>query len=219
MIAWTGLMAEYKDDDIKATIERGAHTSGLEVFRLWWTDYVVNEWQEDFPTYHLALKRLAHLLIALTTESKSFDEGYLAFIGAELGYDDTFAWRCRDYIRALTERGYPCRVEDVGGGILVVEATSIDGRTITWADTSDLSARVGFYAAHLMASGEQCAMLEWPEETELTERHGTQVADLLDHLWVVAQEIVAPHTHDFPTDIENPWCRICGARKADAAVV
>lgn len=209
-VNWMKVLSTYIDDEMSAEIVKGDGPWG-EVYRLAWNDHVANDWHEDFPTYTLARKRLAHLIIALTTDTQMFDEPYSTFIGAELGYHEGFEWVNRDFIATLRKRGYEARAINEAVGMMV-ETHDHDRRITVWADTLDGVARVGFYASHQLTSSGEGAMIYWTGEDVLKPAHADQIADLLDVVGVVVDEALDPHTHTYgPADASA--CLICGVRK------
>lgn len=70
-------LVSYSNADFRAEI-----TDTGEGFRLWWTDHVVNEWEESYPDLSAAVGRLA-LLIAAAHSDRFFSgqppEWYLAW--------------------------------------------------------------------------------------------------------------------------------------------
>lgn len=59
------------------TIDSFANAEGEAVYRLQWTDYVVNEWNEFYATLSLALARVAVLSACIEEDLKNEDSTLL----------------------------------------------------------------------------------------------------------------------------------------------
>jgi hypothetical protein len=205
MIEWNYQAAEYRDEDTTAEILKGK-LGDHEVYRLSWNDGVANEWHEDFPTLDLARRRLSDLITALTRSDKGFTESYHGFLGAELGHEDAIKWEAHEFLARLRERGYHPRLTELGGGLQAFEVTTHDRRVIAWAETNEGYPRVGIYPAHLMYSGDMCAVIDFAGSGGLADAHGDQLASLLDLIAEVVGEVQSPHTHEF----KEGHCVVCG---------
>lgn len=62
-------LISYSDQSFRAEV-----TDTGEGFRIWWTDYVANDWEETYPDLSAAVARLA-LLIGAVRADRSFTDG------------------------------------------------------------------------------------------------------------------------------------------------
>ena len=77
---------------VGVTIDSFTNAEGEVIYRLQWTDYVVNEWNEFYATLSIALARVAVLSACVEEDLKNTDKVLFKFDS------DTFATHAYNFI-------------------------------------------------------------------------------------------------------------------------
>lgn len=173
---------EYKGDRMFVSLdetERGE-------FELAWNDYGPNGWVEMFPTVAVAFDRMCKLieLDGLDPDEPAvFDLEYDDFLWNRLGPHAAEAWRWRDYMSTMRDRGYEAATFNSGGGIILIETwLKVNGssRWLVWTDDNEGYPRWGIYYVDRHDDvADTCFMRDYP--TGFSQAlMANEVADLLD---------------------------------------